>query len=212
MDAEQLIEDMQSDIARYIDDTEIVERVRAGEINRERLQRLVTAEFYCQEAEFPTYGLLIGSHRHEAPAQLFGFTLYTVAKARRLLRPAIQSVGLRPEDLNVAAAGRLGHAVSLPALLTGPGEAALYLLTDLAVWCPVFAGLADVARGVDLVPEEVVDYLDSWGSEPPSEVTDGTAEVLTYALAQGENPDRILETARQVERSSAAYWDYVLRR
>ncbi|MFD7536314.1 hypothetical protein [Streptomyces sp. NPDC059819] len=210
MNAEQLLESMRPEIDRHISGNEFVARVRAGEIDHAQVQRLVIAEFYCQEAELPTYGLLVGRHRHEAPANLFGLTIHTVAKARRVLGPVAEAVGLRPDDLSVAAGGRLSRDLSLPGLLAEPGEAALYLHSDLSVWCPVFSELVEAAQQVDSVPKELIEYMAWWGSEPPQDITDGVLEVLTYALGQGEDPDRILDFARQLESGVSTYWDFVL--
>ncbi|WOP07038.1 hypothetical protein R2B67_00130 [Streptomyces cyaneofuscatus] len=211
MNAEQLINSMRPEVERLVSDLEMAPRMRAGEVNREQLQRLLIGEFYCQEAELTTYGLLITRHRHEIPAGFFGLTLHTVAKARRMLWPAAQSVGLEPASMTVPAAGRLGQAMSMPAMLTEPGEAALYLHSDLSVWCAVFAELAELARDSDVVPKELIDYLASWGSEPPPEIADGACEVLQYALSQGEDPERIIDFSRhQLASSVPVYWDYVL--
>lgn len=210
MNAEELFASMRPEVERLIRGIDMPSRMRAGEVDRAQLRRLVIAEYHCQEAELAGYGLLIAHHRHQIPAGFFGLTLHLVAEARRLLGPAARSVGLGPEDMDTPAAGRLVRAMSMPAMLTGPGEAALYLHSDLSVWCPVFAELADSAGRSDLVPREVIDYLESWGSEPPPEIADGARDVLRYALSRGEDAERMVDFAHQLGTSVSTYWDYVL--
>ncbi|MFH8562541.1 hypothetical protein [Streptomyces sp. NPDC017988] len=210
MNAEQLIERMRPEVERLASGIEMVQRMRAAEVDQAQLQRLVIAEYHCQEAELTTYGSLVGRHRHEVPAGFFGFTVHTVAQARRLLRPAAQSIGLQTDDMFPPASGRLDQAMSMPAMLTGAGEAALYLHSDLSVWCTTFSELVDAARRLDNIPKEIIEYMDWWGSEPPPEIADGTREVLAYALSQGEDPERIVDFTRHLASSVSTYWDYVL--
>jgi hypothetical protein len=213
VNAEQLIEKMRPEVDRCVRENETVARMRAGEADRALLQRLVVAEYNCQESELAAYGLLVARHRHETPARLFGLTVHTVAKAHALIGPVARSVDMRPEDLRVATGGRLARAVgslTAPGILAAPAAVALYLHSDLSVWCPVFAELAGLARETDAAPKPLIEYLEWWGSEPPAEITEGVHEVISYGLAQGEDPQDVLSFARQLGSIVADYWGYVL--
>ncbi|MFD7666825.1 hypothetical protein [Streptomyces sp. NPDC059788] len=213
MNAQQLLDTMRPDITRSIESVEMVSRIRDGKASPAQLQRLVTAEFCCQEAELATYPFLVAQHRHAVPAAYFGLVVHTVAKARALLGPAAQSVGLDPDGLSVPADVQAASAVrsmTLAGLLTEPGEAALYLYSDLCVWCSVFSELAEAGRRQEQLPEPLVEYLQWWGSEPPREIVEGTLAVISYGLRRGESPDRMLSFARQLPVAVEGYWGYVL--
>ncbi|MFC9856318.1 MULTISPECIES: hypothetical protein [unclassified Streptomyces] len=212
MNARQLIEAMRPEVSRCVQSNETVPRMRAGEVDQALLQRLVIAEYNCQEAELATYGLLVARHRHEVPAELFGLTVHTVAKAHALMGPVAQSVGMRPEDLSVVTSGRLGRSVgrlTLPGMLSDPGEVALYLHSDLSVWCTLFAELSRSARKLEKVPEPLIEYMEWWGSEPSEKLVDGVHKVISYGLDHGEEPERMLEFARQLDSIVSDYWGYV---
>ncbi|GAA4670444.1 hypothetical protein GCM10023347_25300 [Streptomyces chumphonensis] len=212
MNAEELMEEMRPDVDRCVQRNETLARMRVGEVDRELLQRLVIAEHNCQESELAAYGLLVARHRHETPARLFGFTIHTIAEAHALMGPVAESVGLRPEDLKIATSGLLGRAVgslTAPGALASPAAVALYLHSDLAVWCTVFDELARLAGEKEAAPEPLIDYLEWWGSEPPATLTSGVREVITYGLAHGEEPEEVLTFARQLHSIVDDYWGYV---
>ncbi|OKH98875.1 hypothetical protein A6A06_24970 [Streptomyces sp. CB02923] len=213
MNAQQLLDDMRPDIARSIESVEMVSRMRDGKAVPEQLQRLVTAEFCCQEAELATYPLLVAQHRHAVPAGYFGLVVHTVAKARALLGSVAQSVGLEPDSLSIPADARTTSAMrsmTLAGVLTEPGEAALYLYSDLCVWCAVFSELAEAGRRQEQVPNPLIEYMEWWGSEPSQEIVEGTLDVIAYGLQRGESSDRMLSFARQLPTAVAGYWEYVL--
>ncbi|MFE5326680.1 hypothetical protein ACFRCG_09865 [Embleya sp. NPDC056575] len=212
MKAQELIASMRPDVERCIADNETVTRVRARDADRDLLRRLVIAEFNCQESELVTYGLLVARHHDETSLDLFSLTIRTVTEARKLLNEAARSVDLGPQDLTLAGEGRLGRAVSslvAPGLLGTPGAVALYLHSDLVVWCALFDRIASAAREANNVPKPLIEYLESWGSEPSAEFVDNTVKVISHSLAHGEDPARMLASSRQLESIVSDYWGFV---
>jgi hypothetical protein len=214
MNPEQLVEAMKPDVERFVHGNEMVERALAKQVRGDQFKRLMLAEYQCQEAELSSYGQLVARHRHEDPAILFSFILHTIAEARKLLREGAPSVGI--EDRRIPAVPvdqglyQVVRDLSWLGMHAGPAEAALYLHTDLSTWCTLFSRIADAAEKLPDVPDPVITYMRSWGDRPPPEVAEGTLTVLEYGLSQGEEPDRILHTARQLGALLDGYWNYVV--
>lgn len=213
MNPEQMIEAMKPDVERFVSGNQLVTLAQDGQIRRDHFKRMLLAEYQCQEAELSTYALLASRHRHETPATLFSFVLHTIATARGLLREAAPMVGIRAADIPLVPVDqglfRVVRDLTWMGTQAGPAEAALYLHTDLSTWCTLFSRISAASRQLTDVPEPVLAYLDSWGDKPPPEIAAGTLEVLEYGLAQGEEPDRILHTARQLGSLIDPYWTYV---
>ncbi|GAA3487014.1 hypothetical protein [Streptomyces cremeus] len=214
MNPEQLVEAMKPDVERFVRGNTMVESALAKQVRGDQFKRLLLAEYQCQEAELSSYGQLVARHRHEDPAQLFSFTLLTIAESRKLLREGAPSVGI--EDGRIPAvpvdAGlyQVVRDLSWLGMHAGPAEAALYLHTDLSTWCTLFSRIADAAENLPDVPGPVITYMRSWGERPPAEIAEGTLAVLEHGLSQGEEPDRILHTARQLGALLEGYWNYVV--
>ncbi|OPC76960.1 hypothetical protein B4N89_40940 [Embleya scabrispora] len=214
MNPEQLVEAMKPDVERFVRGNEMVERALAKQVHGDQFKRLLLAEYQCQEAELSSYGQLVARHRHEDPARLFSFILHTIAEARRLLREGAPSVGIADRRIPAVPVDqglyRVVRDLSWPGMHAGAAEAALYLHTDLSTWCTLFSRIADAAEDLPDVPGPVIAYMRSWGDRPPPEVAEGTLTVLEYGLSQGEEPDRILHTARQLGALLDGYWNYVV--
>ncbi|MFE6731262.1 amidohydrolase family protein [Streptomyces californicus] len=210
---EQLVEAMKPDVERFVSGNRLVELAQSGQIRPEHFRRLLLAEYQCQEAELSTYALLVARHRHEIPATMFSFIQHTIATARGLLREASPSVGVSGPDIPPVPVDqglfRVVRDLTWMGTQAGPAEAALYLHTDLSTWCTLFSRIVDASRQLPDAPHPVLTYMESWGERPPPEVAEGALEVLAYGLAQGEEPARILHTARQLGALVAPYWDYV---
>ncbi|MFE5902105.1 amidohydrolase family protein, partial [Streptomyces sp. NPDC056488] len=210
---EQLVEATKPDVERFVSGNKIVELARTGQIRPEHFRRILLAEYQCQEAELSTYALLVARHRHEIPATMFSFVQHTIATARGLLREAAPSVGVSRPDIPPVPVDqglfRVVRDLTWMGTQAGPAEAALYLHTDLSTWCTLFSRIIEASRELSDVPVPVLTYMESWGDSPPPEVAEGTLEVLEYGLAQGEEPARILHTARQLGALIDPYWDYV---
>ncbi|MFH8991494.1 amidohydrolase family protein [Streptomyces sp. NPDC017940] len=213
MTPEQLIEAMKPDVERFVSDNQVVELARAGRIEPDHFKRILLAEYQCQEAELSTYALLVARHRHEVPATLFAHIQHTIATVRRQLREAAPSVGIPDRDIPPVPVDqglfRVVRDLTWMGTQAGPAEAALYLHTDLSTWCTLFSRVSSASRGLPDAPTPVITYMESWGEKPPPEVADGTLEVLAYGLGRGEEPDRILHTARQLGELVDPYWTYV---
>ncbi|MFD7747885.1 amidohydrolase family protein [Streptomyces sp. NPDC059698] len=210
---EQLVEATKPDIERFVSGNRLVELARSGQIRPEHFRRILLAEYQCQEAELSTYALLVARHRHEIPATMFSFVQHTIATARGLLREAAPSVGVSGPDIPPVPVDqglfRVVRDLTWMGTQAGPAEAALYLHTDLSTWCTLFSRIVDASRQLPDAPRPVLTYMESWGDRPPPEVAEGTLEVLEYGLARGEEPARILHTARQLGALIDPYWDYV---
>ncbi|MCC0576395.1 metal-dependent hydrolase family protein [Streptomyces californicus] len=210
---EQLVEAMKPDVERFVSGNRLVELAQSGQIRPEHFRRLLLAEYQCQEAELSTYALLVARHRHEIPATMFSFIQHTIATARGLLREASPSVGVSGPDIPPVPVDqglfRVVRDLTWMGTQAGPAEAALYLHTDLSTWCTLFSRIVDASRQLPDAPHPVLTYMESWGERPPPEVAEGALEVLAYGLAQGEEPARILHTARQLGALVDPYWDYV---
>ncbi|MEV0122369.1 amidohydrolase family protein [Streptomyces sp. NPDC050703] len=213
MNPEQMIEAMKPDVERFVTGNQLVMLAQDGQMGRGHFKRLLLAEYQCQEAELSTYALLVSRHRHEIPATLFSFVLHTVSTARGLLREAAPSVGIPATGIPLVPVDqglfRVVRDLTWMGTQAGPAEAALYLHTDLSTWCTLFSRISAASRDLADAPDSVLAYLDSWGEEPPPEVAEGTLEVLEYGLAHGEEPDRVLHTARQLGSLIDPYWTYV---
>ncbi|MFE7051669.1 amidohydrolase family protein [Streptomyces californicus] len=210
---EQLVEAMKPDVERFVSGNRLVELAQSGQIRPEHFRRLLLAEYQCQEAELSTYALLVARHRHEIPATMFSFIQHTIATARGLLREASPSVGVSGPDIPPVPVDqglfRVVRDLTWMGTQAGPAEAALYLHTDLSTWCTLFSRIVDASRQLPDAPHPVLTYMESWGERPPPEVAEGALEVLAYGLARGEEPARILNTARQLGALVDPYWDYV---
>ncbi|MFD8586631.1 amidohydrolase family protein [Streptomyces californicus] len=210
---EQLVEAMKPDVERFVSGNRLVELAQSGQIRPEHFRRLLLAEYQCQEAELSTYALLVARHRHEIPATMFSFIQHTIATARGLLREASPSVGVSGPDIPPVPVDqglfRVVRDLTWMGTQAGPAEAALYLHTDLSTWCTLFSRIVEASRQLPDVPVPVLTYMESWGDQPPPEVAEGTLRILEYGLAQGEEPARILHTARQLGALVDPYWDYV---
>ncbi|MFF6820698.1 amidohydrolase family protein [Streptomyces californicus] len=210
---EQLVEAMKPDVERFVSGNRLVELAQSGRIRPEHFRRLLLAEYQCQEAELSTYALLVARHRHEIPATMFSFIQHTIATARGLLREAAPSVGVSGPDIPPVPVDqglfRVVRDLTWMGTQAGPAEAALYLHTDLSTWCTLFSRIVDASRQLPDAPHPVLTYMESWGERPPPEVAEGALEVLAYGLARGEEPARILHTARQLGALVDPYWGYV---
>ncbi|MFE9458869.1 amidohydrolase family protein [Streptomyces californicus] len=210
---EQLVEAMKPDVERFVSGNRLVELAQSGRIRPEHFRRLLLAEYQCQEAELSTYALLVARHRHEIPATMFSFIQHTIATARGLLREASASVGVSGPDIPPVPVDqglfRVVRDLTWMGTQAGPAEAALYLHTDLSTWCTLFSRIVDASRQLPDAPRPVLAYMESWGERPPPEVAEGALDVLAYGLARGEEPARILHTARQLGALVDPYWDYV---
>ncbi len=210
---EQLVEAMKPDVERFVSGNRLVELAQSGQIRPEHFRRLLLAEYQCQEAELSTYALLVARHRHEIPATMFSFIQHTIATARGLLREASPSVGVSGPDIPPVPVDqglfRVVRDLTWMGTQAGPAEAALYLHTDLSTWCTLFSRIVDASRQLPDAPHPVLTYMESWGERPPPEVAEGALEVLAYGLARGEEPARILHTARQLGALVDPYWGYV---
>ncbi|MER5817893.1 amidohydrolase family protein [Streptomyces californicus] len=210
---EQLVEAMKPDVERFVSGNRLVELAQSGQIRPEHFRRLLLAEYQCQEAELSTYALLVARHRHEIPATMFSFIQHTIATARGLLREASPSVGVSGPDIPPVPVDqglfRVVRDLTWMGTQAGPAEAALYLHTDLSTRCTLFSRIVDASRQLPDAPHPVLTYMESWGERPPPEVAEGALEVLAYGLARGEEPARILHTARQLGALVDPYWDYV---
>ncbi|PWW62797.1 hypothetical protein [Actinokineospora spheciospongiae] len=211
MDAGTLVNELDLPVRQHVENNEFLAAARNGRLDEKQVQRLVQVEFQTQEAEFATYPLLAVRFRHEVPAGLFVHVADTILRARRfLVRDVVGAVGLDVEELRRAplstATREAADMFSWMGLHAGAGEAALVARTDFLLWTAACAALLDVLPGSG-VPEVLISYLEQY-AEPPAAVVDGAVEVVDFALAAGEEADRVVRSAPGVEPMLGTLWHF----
>lgn len=213
MSSHGIVQSLGSDVDAYAESSALLQLARKGEVTQEHVRRLVIGEYHCTGTEIATYGALINRFRHEAPAGLFAHTVHRLAQARKkLLNGAVQSVGLRPEDLTDlpldSRLERITEFLSWVGLQAGSAEAAAVIHADYTRWWAVCRRLSSAAREQSAIPEAVVEYLDLFREEP-REMIGAALETIDHGLTLGEDEGRIVRTARKVEPFMTSYFHLV---
>ncbi|RKT54618.1 hypothetical protein [Saccharothrix australiensis] len=211
MDAGTIVNRYEIPVRRHVEDNEFIAAARGGRLDAKQVHRLLLLEFQTQEVEFSAYPLLSVRFRHEVPDGLFLFVADTVRRARTfLVKEVAPALGLDVDEMRRAplspAPRRTAELVSWLGLQAGAGEAAMTARVDFVLWTAACGALVDVLDGAD-VPAEVVAYLRQYAEAPP-EVVDGAVEVIDYALAAGEDPERIPRSAPHMDTVIADLWHF----
>ncbi|MEU4804942.1 hypothetical protein [Actinosynnema sp. NPDC023587] len=214
MDAGTIVNRYEIPVRKHVEHNEFIAAARAGRLDTGQIHRLLLLEFQTQEVEFSAYPLLVVRFRHEVPDGLFLFVADTVRKARTfLVKEVAPALGLDVDEMRRAplppAPRRTAELVSWLGLQAGAGEAAMTARVDFVLWTAACATLVDVLDGPDggAVPAEFVAYLRQY-AEPPPEVVDGAVEVIDYALATGEDPERIPRSAPHMDAVIGDLWHF----
>ncbi|WET81050.1 hypothetical protein P3102_07420 [Amycolatopsis sp. QT-25] len=211
MDASAIVNKLDISVKNHVENNEFIVAARNGRLDKKQIHRLLQVEFQTQEAEFAAYPLLAIRFRHEVPASLFVHVADTILKARRfLVKDVAAAVGLDVEDLRreplPPAIQEAATMLSWMGLHAGAGEAALVARTDFLLWTAACGTLLDVLSDSD-VPDLLISYLQQY-AEPPAEVIDGAVEVIDFALAAGEEADKVIRSAPGVEPMLGNLWHF----
>ncbi|MEV0681834.1 hypothetical protein AB0I60_35475 [Actinosynnema sp. NPDC050436] len=210
-DAGTIVSGFDIPVEQHVENNQFVIAAREGKLGKDQLRRLLQLEFQTQELEFSAYPLLAIRFRHEVPASLFVYVADRVLKARRLLVGEVAPVvGWDVGELRRApltpATQEAATFLAWMGLQAGAGEAALVARADFTLWTATCAELVRVLDGSD-VPAELLNYLREY-SEPPPEVVEAATDVVEWALASGEDPERITRSAPGVEPLLAKLWRF----
>ena len=199
-----------TEIAKQATGNRFVELLEAGTVPEERL-RWLAAELTRLVASDQRSQALLASRFPAPPAgDLFLTLAQGEAEALRLLGDFTSALGMGPAEL--AAYEPLPLAQAYPAYLTqvavhGSSSAmALALLANVDDSGGTYARVAAALRGRYGLSEKAVGHF-LFFAETPQELLDQAGEVLAAGLANGEDPDEAVRTARIVAGLETAFWD-----
>ncbi|RJL23241.1 hypothetical protein [Bailinhaonella thermotolerans] len=199
-----------TDPRHFLPKNKFYAKATRGELTEEHLRRLVAAKFQALEAEVAGHGMLVVRHRDPAPAKLFAFTVYWLARSGERLLEAARALGLTEEELAQTAPDPSIQPwydfLASVGLHAGPAEAALMIRTDFLTWSALCGALSDALRE-SKIPDEVRDYLDA-ERDVPGEILDEALRVVEYGVSHGEDKERIARSARRVLSAQEAAWEH----
>ncbi|MFF8653225.1 hypothetical protein [Streptomyces huasconensis] len=213
MTAHDQVQAIGADADRFIDRNEFIARLRDRQIGQEHYARFMYMEAYSLEAEQVLYTEQLTRNRHPLPAAIFAHTAHQVAEARKLLLSCAAELGVTDEQLAQAPSDkrmtRCLHDVSWIGMHAGTAEAALFMRTDVLLWRALCRAVSETAQKHEDIPRPFVRYMEFWTPSQPIAL-ESTLEVVDFALARGEDPEKALISARTVEPWLEMYWDYVI--
>jgi thiaminase len=199
-----------TEIAKHASRNRFVDLLETGAVPEERL-RWLAAELYRLVGSDRRSQAILASRFPAAPAGDLYLTLAQgEAEALRLLDDFAAAVGMGPAEL--AAYEPVPLAQAYPAYLTqvavsGPSSAmALALLANTDESGGTYARVAAALRAEYGLSEEAVGHF-LFFSETPSELLDQAMAVVAAGLANGEDADEAVRTARIVSALEDAFWD-----
>ncbi|MDQ3786006.1 MAG: hypothetical protein M3422_02030 [Actinomycetota bacterium] len=199
-----------TEIAKQATGNRFVDLLEAGEVPEERL-RWLAAELTRLVASDQRSQALLASRFPAPPAgHLFLTLAQGEAEALRLLGDFTSALGMGEAEL--AAYEPLPLAQAYPAYLTqvalhGSSSAmALALLANVDDSGGTYARVATALRERYGLSEKAVGHF-LFFAETPRELLDQAGEVLAAGLANGEDPDEAVRTARIVAGLETAFWD-----
>ena len=199
-----------TEIAKQATGNRFVDLLEAGAVPEERL-RWLAAELTRLVASDQRSQALLASRFPAPPAgDLFLTLAQGEAEALRLLGDFTSAVGMGPAEL--AAYEPLPLAQAYPAYLTqvavhGSSSAmALALLANVDDSGGTYARVAAALRAGYGMSEKAVGHF-LFFAETPRELLDQAGEVLAAGLANGEDADEAVRTARIVAGLETAFWD-----
>lgn len=198
------------EIARVGSRNRFVDLLEAGAVPAERL-RWLAAELYRLVGSDRRSQAILASRFPAPPAgDLFLALAQGEAEALRLLDDFANAVGVGPAE--VAAYEPVPLAQAYPAYLTqvavsGPSSAmALALLANVDESGGTYARVAAALRARYGLSEKAVGHF-LFFSETPPELLDQARAVVAAGLANGEDADEAVRTARIVSALEDAFWD-----
>ncbi|GAB1511600.1 thiaminase II/PqqC family protein [Actinophytocola sp. KF-1] len=199
-----------TEIAKQATGNRFVDLLEAGAVPEERL-RWLAAELTRLVASDQRSQALLASRFPAPPAgDLFLTLAQGEAEALRLLGDFTSAVGMGPAEL--ASYEPLPLAAAYPAYLTqvavqGSSSAmALALLANVDESGGTYARVAAALRARYGLSEKAVGHF-LFFAETPRELLDQAGEVLAAGLANGDDADEAVRTARIVAGLETAFWD-----
>ncbi|MBB4909426.1 thiaminase II/PqqC family protein [Actinophytocola algeriensis] len=199
-----------TEIAKHASRNRFVDLLETGAVPEERL-RWLAAELYRLVGSDRRSQAILASRFPAAPAGDLYLTLAQgEAEALRLLDDFAAAVGMGAAEL--AAYEPVPLAQAYPAYLTqvavsGPSSAmALALLANVDESGGTYARVAAALRAEYGLSEEAVGHF-LFFSETPPELLDQAMAVVAAGLANGEDADEAVRTARIVSALEDAFWD-----
>ncbi|GAA4812995.1 hypothetical protein [Streptomyces ziwulingensis] len=210
MHVTEFVESVGVNIPRHVSANEFLSLAREGMIEKKHLRTYALSDFHSQEAQCAAYGLLISRYPQEVPVGFFSFAVQRVAVARRrLVAQLAPALDLSLDDLRKTPppepVRRFTEFVSWAALHAGPGEAALLVRTDVALWSHSCSVLVDFLSEAQYAPEAAVEYFGAH-QESPGEIADGALEVIESGRSLGEPAEWIARSARRAEPVRRSWW------
>lgn len=199
-----------TEIAKQAAGNRFVDLLEAGAVPRERLRWLAGELYRLVGSDQRSQALLAARFPAPPSGDLFLALAQGEAEALRLLADFAAAVGMGEADL--ADYEPLPLAQAYPAYLTqvavfGSSSAmALALLANVDESGDLYARVAAALRSkYGLSEKEVGHFL--FFSETPAELLDTARAVLAAGLANGEDADEAVRTARIVSALETAFWD-----
>ncbi|MFC4856961.1 hypothetical protein [Actinophytocola glycyrrhizae] len=198
------------EIARHATGNRFVDLLETGAVPRERLRWLAGELYRLVGSDRRSQAVLAARFPAPPAGDLFLALAQGEAEALTLLDDFAAEVGMGAAE--VAAYEPLPLAQAYPAYLTqvavfGPSSAmALALLANVAESGGTYARVAAALRARYGLSEKAVGHF-LFFSETPRELLDQAGAVLAAGLANGEDADEAVRTARIVSALEAAFWD-----
>ena len=199
-----------AEIAKQAAGNRFVDLLEAGAVPEERLRWLAGELYRLVGSDQRSQALLAARFPAPPAGSLFLALAQGEAEALRLLADFASSVGMGPAEL--AAYEPLPLAQAYPAYLTqvavfGSSSAmALALLANVDESGGMYARIAAALRARHGLSEKAVGHF-LFFSETPPELLEEARAVLAAGLANGEDADEAVRTARIVSALEAAFWD-----
>jgi thiaminase len=201
-----LVERALQEIAKAPAPNRFLDLLTAGEVPAERLSALAgelyglvssdQRSFSLLAARFPECGLFLAMAGGEA-------------EALRLLSDFAAAVGMTDADLRAYEPRPLTQAypayLTRTALFGDRGAIPLALLVNVAESGDTYARVADALRAKYGLGEEAVAHF-RYFAETPKELLDQAADIVAAGLADGDDADDAVRTARVVHGLEAAFW------
>lgn len=199
-----------TEIAKQATGNRFVDLLEAGTVPEERLRWLAAELTRLVVSDQRSQALLASRFPAPPAGDLFLTLAQGEAEALRLLGDFTSAVGMGEAEL--AAYEPLPLAAAYPAYLTqvavhGSSSAmALALLANVDDSGGTYARVAAALRSNYGLSEQAVGHF-LFFSETPQELLDQAGEVLAAGLANGEDADEAVRTARIVAGLETAFWD-----
>ncbi|MFI7677542.1 hypothetical protein [Actinophytocola sp. NPDC049390] len=199
-----------TEIAKQATGNRFVDLLEAGTVPEERLRWLAAELTRLVTSDQRSQALLASRFPAPPAGDLFLTLAQGEAEALRLLGDFTSAVGMSAAEL--AAYEPLPLAQAYPAYLTqvavhgSSGAMALALLANVDDSGDTYARVAAALRGRYGMSEKAVGHF-LFFAETPGELLDQAGEVLAAGLANGEDPDEAVRTARIVAGLETAFWD-----